>query len=374
MKHNILTVVFMFCIVSCSDKDINYLYQNGNTDNYCVDKDCSRLKGATVFTHVIGEMTFFDDYHLLCPVCTPNDFRKSLKERVGRNHMRKIRAEAGIKSDDSFFMETYKLAKHKELVDNIYIHKILLSNKKYLNSVYEAIKDIAYIWVPLDFDRFERRSKRLAIQDSITLGIVKPNDNIHELYDAVKKEYGIEITEEEYRERLKSLEFAMAQYTMMSSVRYNINGKSYNVPEDRASDFETQFPDATVMYSVGSKTFDISISEKLDFEQEFKDAKYWRDKSMIPFGEKSEFMSRILVCLEDTLSEFDITIRYKMDSNTQRLYNAINGKYDLGGDYETFKDKLKDSGKREALYNQLHKDNYNVGSLSEFNARLGYPD
>ncbi len=64
---------------------------------------------------------------------------------------------------------------------------------------------------------------------------------------------------------------------------YNLNGKTYNIPDDVVNDFENDNPDARIQYSAGGKKYDIPVSEKQGFLEAFPDAKYReQEKPAIP--------------------------------------------------------------------------------------------
>lgn len=64
---------------------------------------------------------------------------------------------------------------------------------------------------------------------------------------------------------------------MNNTITYKLNGKIYDIPDDKSKDFESQYKDATIAYKVGEKIYDIPVSKKNEFLSEYKDAEYHDD-------------------------------------------------------------------------------------------------
>lgn len=72
---------------------------------------------------------------------------------------------------------------------------------------------------------------------------------------------------------------------MNNTITYKLNGKIYDVPDDKSKDFESQYKDATVAYKVGEKIYDIPVSKKSEFLSEYKDAEYYDDSRPTNIGQ-----------------------------------------------------------------------------------------
>ena len=72
---------------------------------------------------------------------------------------------------------------------------------------------------------------------------------------------------------------------MNNTITYKLNGKIYDVPDDKSKDFESQYKDATVAYKVGGKIYDIPVSKKSEFLSEYKDAEYYDDSRPTNIGQ-----------------------------------------------------------------------------------------
>jgi hypothetical protein len=72
---------------------------------------------------------------------------------------------------------------------------------------------------------------------------------------------------------------------MNNTITYKLNGKIYDVPDDKSKDFESQYKDATVAYKVGGKIYDIPVSEKSKFLSDYKDAEYYDDSRPANIGQ-----------------------------------------------------------------------------------------
>lgn len=72
---------------------------------------------------------------------------------------------------------------------------------------------------------------------------------------------------------------------MNNTITYKLNGKIYDVPDDKSKDFESQYKDATVAYKVGGKIYDIPVSEKSKFLSDYKDAEYYDDSRPTNIGQ-----------------------------------------------------------------------------------------
>ena len=56
--------------------------------------------------------------------------------------------------------------------------------------------------------------------------------------------------------------------------KYIVNGKTYNIPDDKVTGFESKYPDATVEYHNEGKTYQIPLSKRDGFLKQFPNASY----------------------------------------------------------------------------------------------------
>ena len=54
---------------------------------------------------------------------------------------------------------------------------------------------------------------------------------------------------------------------------YQYNGKTYDIPEEKVSGFESRYPDATIPYELGEKKYNIPVAKKDVFLKKYPDAK-----------------------------------------------------------------------------------------------------
>lgn len=223
MKHLetyvvLITLICMGLLQSCRQSEVKYLYENEDTGNYCVDKNCKRLNKGTVVTHEVKDLK--DSYYLkyLCPICVSEDARLSLKAKIKYNHIQEIKQKSGIYESDSFFARSYKVARLKKKTTNIYSYWVLLNDYNDRLSIYNSIKDdIVGI---SDFKGFSKRVLDLKKTDSLNLGIIKPNDNINKLYKGIRENMALG-SEIDFRNKLRSKGYVTYLYNTLVDMGYD---------------------------------------------------------------------------------------------------------------------------------------------------------
>lgn len=69
--------------------------------------------------------------------------------------------------------------------------------------------------------------------------------------------------------------------------RYKVNGKYYNIPDDKVGIFEQKYPNAQISYVNGSDIYDIDLSDREDFMKQFPGAKFYVKEAPKPVQDQT---------------------------------------------------------------------------------------
>ena len=103
---------------------------------------------------------------------------------------------------------------------------------------------------------------------------------------------------------------------------YSVNGKSYDIPEDKTEGFEKRYPEATIAFQNEGKSYNIPLSKRDAFLKKYPNASYYSDQP----SEKNEVKNNTPVS-EENQTNYMAGIE-QMRKRTQELNNDFNSTLD----------------------------------------------